>query len=98
MERKSKRKVLKLNLKETGMPPKAFVLVETSVGKTNDVVSAIGKIKGVKSVDAVTGPYDVIAVVEAADLNTIGDLVTSKVHTIPGIARTVTCLSVTTAK
>ncbi len=80
------------------MPTKAFVLIETSVGKTNDVVSAISKVRGVKSVDAVTGPYDVIAIVEAADLNTIGDLVTSKVHTIPGIARTVTCLSVSTSK
>ncbi|MSQ31628.1 MAG: Lrp/AsnC family transcriptional regulator [Dehalococcoidia bacterium] len=80
------------------MPTKAFVLIETSVGKTSDVVIAISKVKGIRSVDAVTGPYDVIAVVEAADLNTVGDLVTSKVHTIPGIARTVTCLSVNTSK
>lgn len=80
------------------MPTKAFVLIETSVGKTNDVVTAISKVKGIRSVDAVTGPYDVIAIVEASDLNTVGDLVTSKVHTIPGIARTVTCLSVSTSK
>ena len=80
------------------MPTKAFVLIETSVGKTNDVVIAISKVKGIRSVDAVTGPYDVIAIVEALDLNTVGDLVTSKVHTIPGIARTVTCLSVSTSR
>jgi len=45
-------------------------------------------------VDAVTGPYDIIAVVNAADLNAVGELVTNKVHTISGVLRTVTCLSV----
>ena len=48
----------------------------------------------VASVDAVTGPYDLIAIVEAADLNAVGDVVTSRVHTVPGIVRTVTCLAV----
>ena len=76
------------------MATKAFVLIETAVGKTNDVVAALNKVKGMQNVDAVTGPYDVIAVVEAPDLNSVGDLVTSKVHTVPGIVRTVTCLSV----
>ena len=44
--------------------------------------------------DPVTGPYDIVAIVSAPDLNAVGDLVTSKVHTIRGIVRTVTCLSV----
>ncbi|MBI2867268.1 MAG: Lrp/AsnC ligand binding domain-containing protein [Chloroflexi bacterium] len=77
------------------MQTRAYVLIETAVGKTKDVVTALSKVKGMESVDAVTGPYDVIAVVVASNLNTVGDLVTSKVHTVPGIIRTVTCLSVT---
>jgi uncharacterized protein with GYD domain len=48
----------------------------------------------VVSVDAVTGPYDIIAVLEADDLNTIGELVTNKVHTVGSVVRTVTCLAV----
>ena len=44
--------------------------------------------------DGVTGPYDIISVVMAPDLNAVGDLVTSEIHTINGIVRTVTCLSV----
>ncbi len=73
---------------------KAFVLIETAVGKTKDVYAALDKVEGIKSVDIVTGPYDIIAVVEGEDLNNIGNLVTNKIHPVPGITRTVTCLSV----
>ncbi|MFC1903838.1 Lrp/AsnC ligand binding domain-containing protein [Chloroflexota bacterium] len=76
------------------MSAKAFVLIETTVGKSKDVVAGLSKLKGITSVNSVTGPYDIIAILEAASLNDIGDLVTGKIHPIPGIARTVTCLAV----
>jgi DNA-binding Lrp family transcriptional regulator len=76
---------------------KAFILIETAVGKNKDVVSLLGKLEGVKSVDTVTGPYDIIAVVEGESLNEIGDLITGKIHPIPGINRTVTCLAIKAA-
>ncbi len=76
------------------MPAKAFVLVETAVGRTKEVVATIKQLEGVKSVDAVTGPYDIIAIVEAKDLNDVGNLVTGKIHPIGGISRTVTCLAI----
>ncbi|MEE8598901.1 MAG: Lrp/AsnC ligand binding domain-containing protein [Dehalococcoidales bacterium] len=76
------------------MAAKAFVLIETAVGKTKDVATALKQIKGVKSVDAVTGPYDVIAIIEAETLNDIGDVVTGKIHPTTGISRTVTCLAI----
>jgi DNA-binding Lrp family transcriptional regulator len=66
------------------MPAKAFVLIETEVGRTKDVVATL----------QVTGPYDVIAVVEHDDFNAVGALVTENIHPIPGIKRTVTCLSI----
>ncbi len=76
------------------MAARAFVLIETSVGKTKEVANAIKQLPGIKSVDSVTGPYDIIAVIEAKDLNDIGDLVTSKIHPVTGISRTVTCLAI----
>ena len=78
------------------MSAKAFVLIETEVGRTKDVVATLQaqKVKEIKSVDLVTGPYDVIAVVEHDDFNAIGALVTESIHPIPGIKRTVTCLSI----
>ena len=76
------------------MPTKAYILIETAVGKSRDVAHALRSISNVETVDAVTGPYDIIAVVGAPDLNAVGELVTSQIHTISGIIRTVTCLSV----
>ena len=73
---------------------KAFVLIETTVGRTKEVVTALQNLAGVISVNAVTGPYDVIAIIEAESLNEIGDIVTQSIHPIAGIARTVTCLAV----
>jgi DNA-binding Lrp family transcriptional regulator len=72
---------------------KAFILIETAVGKTHDVVRSLRGVQGVSSVDVVTGPYDIIAVLEAKDLSSVGDMVTGRVHTISGIVRTVTCLA-----
>jgi len=76
------------------MATKAYILIETAVGKSRDVTNTLRALTGVNTVDAVTGPYDIIAVVAAPDLNAVGDLVTSQIHTINGIVRTVTCLSV----
>jgi DNA-binding Lrp family transcriptional regulator len=76
------------------MAAKAFVLIEATVGKTREVIAALDKVEGVKSVEAVTGPHDVIAVIEMPDVNAIADLVTKNIHSISGIARTVTCLTV----
>ncbi len=77
---------------------KAYVLIETSAGKTRNVKRALGKIKPgrcrVISLDAVTGPFDYIAVVEGPDLDAIGQFVTAGVGAIDGVTRTTTCLTV----
>ena len=74
------------------MTAKAFVLIETAVGRGKEVVAALSKIEMMNSVDTVTGPYDIIAVIQGETLNDIGDLVTGRIHPIAGISRTVTCL------
>ena len=74
------------------MTAKAFVLIETVVGRNKEVVTALKQLEGVESVNTVTGPYDVITTIEGETLNAIGDLVTTKIHPIAGISRTVTCL------
>jgi DNA-binding Lrp family transcriptional regulator len=73
---------------------RAYVLIETAIGKTRDVATALEGLDGITSVDLVTGPYDLIVVIESEDLGSIGDMVTGSVHTIGGIQRTVTCLTV----
>lgn len=76
------------------MSAKAFILIETGVGETKGVVSKLRQMTGVISADTVTGPYDVIAVVELESLNDIGELIESKIHPIAGISRTITCLTI----
>lgn len=76
------------------MGTKAYILIETAVGKNRVVAEAVQGIGGTVQVDMVTGPYDIIAVVEAEDLNSVGDLVTGHIHTINGVLRTVTCLAI----
>jgi len=78
------------------MAAKAFVLIETAVGRNKEVATALEKLAGVKSVDIVTGPYDIIVIIEGGSLNDIGDIVTGKIHPVTGISRTVTCLAIRT--
>ena len=73
---------------------KAYILIETTVGTSTQVSDVLTNIPDIVNVDAVTGPYDIIAIVSSNDLNSVGDLVTNEIHTIPGIGRTVTCLSI----
>jgi DNA-binding Lrp family transcriptional regulator len=78
----------------SSMAAKAFVLIETAVGRTREVAAALKQLGGVTSVDSVTGPFDIIAILQGETLNDIGDTVTGKIHPISGISRTVTCLAI----
>ena len=76
------------------MAIKAYVLIDTQIGSSRNVSDTLKAMQGVETVDSVTGPYDVIAVVGASDLQQITDIVTNQIHSIDGIARTITCLSI----
>ncbi len=72
----------------------AYILIETNVGKSREVAETLRGLEGVHTVDNVTGPYDIIAVLSATDLAAVGETVTNNIHVIDGITRTVTCLTV----
>lgn len=69
----------------------AYILIQTEVGKAASVAEAIGGITGVAMAEDVTGPYDVIARVEAENVDELGRLVIAKLQEVPGITRTLTC-------
>lgn len=73
------------------MSVKAYILVQTTVGKAAEVARQIRSISGVTVADDVTGPYDVIVSVEADTVDQLGQLVVAEVQAVPGITRTVTC-------
>ena len=45
----------------------------------------------VLSCDVVSGPYDLIAVAEAADIDDLGKLVVARIQAVDGVTRTLTC-------
>jgi DNA-binding Lrp family transcriptional regulator len=69
----------------------AYILIQTEVGKAADVARAIAEIQGVTLAEDVTGPYDVIARVEAAGVDELGQLVIARIQDVKGITRTLTC-------
>ena len=75
------------------MTIRAFILIQTDGGKAKEVVSALEQLEGVKSADQVTGPYDIITVLEGEGLIDIGDSINSRIKSIPYISRVVSCMS-----
>jgi DNA-binding Lrp family transcriptional regulator len=62
------------------MATKAYLLVETAVGKTREVANTLKGLEGIETVDVVTGPYDIIAIIHAEDMTVVGNLVTGHIH------------------
>ena len=73
------------------MAVSAYVLIQTEVGKAAGVATLLREIAGVVVADDVTGPYDVIARVEADSIDELGRLVVTDVQSIEGLTRTLTC-------
>ncbi|MFW6174612.1 MAG: Lrp/AsnC family transcriptional regulator [Chloroflexota bacterium] len=78
------------------MSIRAYLLIEASAGKGNRVIEELRKLPATVQADRVTGPYDVIAVMESDDLNELGAVLHDRIHTIPGIVRTMSCLRFST--
>ena len=56
------------------MSVSAYVLIQTEVGKAASVAAEIATLAGVTTAEDVTGPYDVIARVEARNVDELGKL------------------------
>jgi DNA-binding Lrp family transcriptional regulator len=69
----------------------AYVLIQAETGRAASVGVELGKIAGAISADVVTGPYDVIARVEADTIDALGKLVVARIQAVKGITRTLTC-------
>lgn len=69
----------------------AYILVQTEVGRSSQVAAEIGSLPGVRSAEDVTGPYDVIALIEAESVDDLGRQVIAKIQEVPHITRTTTC-------
>ncbi len=69
----------------------AYVLINLAAGASTDVYNELGKMELVQQLDAVSGPYDMIAIVNGPTFNDIGRFVLEKIQAIPGVVKTLTC-------
>lgn len=68
----------------------AFIFVEVTQGKALDVAETVKSLPGVKTCYAVTGPVDVIALIESEDINQLGVFTVTEIQPIAGVLRTTT--------
>lgn len=73
------------------MTTRAYVLIQTEVGRAAEVSASVADIDGVVAAHDVTGPYDVIVQTEADTMDELGKMVVSRIQMIGGITRTLTC-------
>ena len=62
-------------------------------GHSRNLVNSLRERQVVEDVDRVTGPFDVIAILEAEDIHQISDIVAAEIHSGEGVVRTTTCVS-----
>jgi DNA-binding Lrp family transcriptional regulator len=70
---------------------KAYVLIQSEPGKAGQVVGDVLQVRGVTSAEGVTGPYDVVALAEARNLDELGRRVMSSIQALEGVIRTLPC-------
>jgi len=70
-----------------------YLLVETEVGRLDEVRRRLLAEPNVVEVEAVTGPYDLIVKVQAAHINEALDVVVHRIRRIPGLKGTETLVT-----
>jgi len=73
---------------------KAYVLIKVRAGEVKEVVRQLRKTDQIVEANMTFGPYDAVAVINAPDITTIGNLIASAIQPIPGVEQTLTCLAV----
>ncbi len=71
---------------------KAYCLVLVEPGKTSEVVKTLKSTPGIKSVEAVAGPYDLVVRAEVDSLEELSKIVFGKVRTTKGVTSTTTLI------
>lgn len=73
---------------------KAYVLIHVRTGSINEVIRNLKRSSDILEANMTFGPYDIVAVVKAPDVNHLGHLIATEIQPIPGVLDTLTCLVV----
>ena len=75
------------------MSIKAFVLIVVDPAKTMDVFNKLSAVDGISEVYQVMGPYDIVAVVDVANLSDVPSVISRHIRAVDGIESTTTCVT-----
>jgi len=73
------------------MSLKAYILINTQIGKTADVLKKLKTMPEIKHLDVIMGPYDIIAQVETESHDSLSHIVMQNIQGIDAIKHTMTC-------
>jgi DNA-binding Lrp family transcriptional regulator len=67
-----------------------YVLIVTAPTKEHEIYNTLSGLEEIQEVHPLFGQYDLIAKIEAKNLNVLGEIVFSKIRTLPGVVETKT--------
>jgi DNA-binding Lrp family transcriptional regulator len=73
---------------------KAIVLIKFNTGDLKEAFNDLKRLRSVTEAHLTLGPYDAIAIVQAENLKSLGQIVARDIQLIPGLVETCTCLMV----
>ena len=69
------------------------VLLNVEPGKINEVGGRLAEMKGISEVFSVGGRFDLVAIIRVPDNDTVAELVTEKMLSVPGITKSETLIA-----
>jgi DNA-binding Lrp family transcriptional regulator len=76
------------------MATEAFVLINTQLGKEDEILAKVREIPEIVEAFIVMGSYDLVAKISIEDAKKLKPLVTNHIRSLPGIKETVTIIVV----
>ena len=70
----------------------AYILIKTHVGDIYPALGILRRISNVVSANGTFGPYDIVALVEAVDIDELSQLVARRIQGISEVLETTTCI------
>jgi len=71
----------------------AVVLIKAKTREINALATALADLEGVSDVYSVAGRYDLVAIVRASRNDELADIVSDRMHALPGIEASETLIS-----
>ena len=65
----------------------AYILMTVEIGKTDEVINELRKIDEAVRVSVTTGEFDIIALIEVEDLESLYDITARRIHAMPSRRR-----------